>query len=163
MLNGNLRQRLRHKPICLRCPSTRSFSQSRLCSEPHKTPEFLPLSPRFGMNLRLRSSVTYVVSRYHLQVPIDTCRAGANSRSSDDCGVTPRLRNERKVDDSELQPGDGGAWNLHPIEALIRRMSSPFRSLGREELQFNPASRTGCASAKALTSCCRRGPFARRR
>ncbi len=36
MVNGNLRQRLR--------PSTRSFNQPRLCSEPHKTPEFLPLS-----------------------------------------------------------------------------------------------------------------------
>ena len=31
-------------PTYLRCPSTRSFSQSRLCSEPNKTPEFLPLS-----------------------------------------------------------------------------------------------------------------------
>ena len=44
MANGNLRQRLRHKPDLLRCPSTRPFNQPRLCSEPHKTLEFLPLS-----------------------------------------------------------------------------------------------------------------------
>jgi len=33
-------------PTCLYRPSTRSFSQPRLCSEPHKTPDFLPLSTR---------------------------------------------------------------------------------------------------------------------
>jgi hypothetical protein len=45
MVNGNLRQRLREKSdLPVPPPSTRSFSQPRLCSEPHKTPEFLPLS-----------------------------------------------------------------------------------------------------------------------
>jgi hypothetical protein len=32
------------RPTSLYRPSIRSFSQPRLCSEPHKTPEFLPLS-----------------------------------------------------------------------------------------------------------------------
>ena len=44
MVNGNLRQRLRHKPDLPTLPLHPSFSQPRLYSEPHKTPEFLPLS-----------------------------------------------------------------------------------------------------------------------
>jgi hypothetical protein len=44
MVNGNLRQRLRRSPASLYRPSIRSFSQPRLCSEPHDTPEFLPHS-----------------------------------------------------------------------------------------------------------------------
>jgi hypothetical protein len=44
MVNGNLRQRLRHKPDLPALPLHRSFNQPRFCSEPHKTPDFLPLS-----------------------------------------------------------------------------------------------------------------------
>jgi hypothetical protein len=35
-----------------------------------------------------------------MQVPIDTCKAAANSRSFDDRDGTPRLRRERKFRNS---------------------------------------------------------------
>jgi hypothetical protein len=35
-----------------------------------------------------------------MQVPIDTCKAAANSRSFDGRDGTPRLRDERKFGDS---------------------------------------------------------------
>jgi hypothetical protein len=54
--------------------------------------------------------------------------------------VTRRLRGNAKVAKraegwrQRIEPGDGGAVNLDLIEALSSRMSSPFRSPGRERL-----------------------------
>ena len=69
-----------------------------------------------------------------MQVPIDTCKAAANSRSFDDRDGTPRFRHERKSGNSYANRVTARAVNLDLIEALISRMSSPFRSARRGRL-----------------------------